>query len=47
MEFRIEPKPQSISRTVTVVSNAANAGTLQAHILGSVIPNKEKGKIIL
>lgn len=47
VEFRLDPKPQAISRTVTVVSNAVNAPTLAASIVGAVIRNREKGKIIL
>ncbi len=43
--FRVEPKLQAISRTVTIVSNAKNSKELQVHIKGTVVKDKEKGRI--
>lgn len=43
--FRIEPKPQTISRVVTVHSNAANAKELKCAISGSVVLPKPAGRI--
>lgn len=45
VEFRIEPKPQSISRVVTVHSNATNAKELKCPITGSVVIPKQPGRI--
>lgn len=43
--FRIEPKPQTISRVVTVHSNAANAKEIKCPISGSVVLPKPAGRI--
>ena len=43
--FRVEPKLQAISRTVTILSNATNAKETQVHIKGTVVKNKEQGRI--
>lgn len=45
--FRIEPKPKAIDRTVTIVSNAANSPELQGKIVGTVVTDKEKGRVRL
>ena len=45
--FRIEPKLQTISRVVTIKSNALNAPETKVHISGSVVKNHEKGRIVL
>jgi len=47
VEFRIEPRPQMISRTVTIKSNASNANVLKVHIHGIVIASKAKNEIEL
>jgi hypothetical protein len=43
--FRVEPKPQSISRTVTIHSNAGNTPVAVVRIVGTVIIPKEKGRL--
>ena len=43
--FRVEPKLQAISRTVTILSNATNAKEVQVHIRGLVVKNKEQGRV--
>lgn len=43
--FRIEPKPQTISRVVTVHSNAANAKEFKCSISGAVVLPKPEGRI--
>lgn len=43
--FRVEPKLKAINRTVTIISNAANAKEIQVPIKGIVVKDKEKGKI--
>lgn len=43
--FRVEPKLQAISRTVTILSNATNAKEVQVHIKGKVVKNKEQGRV--
>lgn len=43
--FRVEPKPQSISRTVTIHSNASNAPVAVIKIVGTVILPKERGRL--
>ncbi len=43
--FRVEPKLQTISRTVTILSNATNAKEVQVHIRGNVVKNKEQGRV--
>ena len=43
--FRVEPKLQASSRTVTILSNATNAKEVQVHIKGKVVKNKEQGRI--
>lgn len=47
VEFRIEPRPQTIGRKVTIVSNALNSPTLEAHIVGAVVRDREKGRLPL
>ena len=44
MEFRIEPKLQAISRTVTVLSNAENGAEIKAPIVGNVIKDAGPGR---
>lgn len=43
--FRIEPKPQTISRVVTVHCNAVNAKEIKCPITGSVVMPKPAGRI--
>lgn len=47
VEFRIEPRPQVISRTITIKSNASNAKVLKVPILGVIIEAKSKNEITL
>jgi hypothetical protein len=47
VEFRIEPRPQIISRTVTIKSNAGNSSTIKVPIKGSVVESKDKNEIKL
>ncbi len=47
VEFRIEPRPQVISRTVTIKSNASNAKVQKVHITGVIIEAKAKNEISL
>jgi len=47
VEFRIEPRPQVISRTVTIKSNASNSKVLKIHIEGIIIESKAKNEISL
>jgi hypothetical protein len=47
VEFRTEPRPQRISRTVTIYSNAPNAKPLKVPIEGVVIEGKHKNEITL
>lgn len=47
ISFRVEPKPQRISRTVTVNSNAMNGGVLKVAILGEVVVPKKSNEIKL
>lgn len=47
VEFRIEPRPQMISRTVTIKSNATNSRVLKVPIEGMVIASKAKNEIEL
>ncbi len=47
VEFRIEPRPQIISRTVTIKSNAANSKTLKVPIEGVIIESTSKNEIKL
>lgn len=47
VEFRIEPRPQQISRTVTIESNAVNSRVTVVKILGSVNNRKAKNEISL
>jgi len=47
VEFRIEPRPQMISRTVTIKSNATNSKVLKVPIEGMVIASKAKNEIEL
>ena len=44
VEFRIEPKLQAISRTVTVLSNAENGAEIKAPIVGNVIKDAGPGR---
>ncbi|MBN1989229.1 MAG: DUF1573 domain-containing protein [Bacteroidales bacterium] len=45
--FRVEPRPQAISRTVTIRSNASNNPALKVHIVGVVFENARSGEIKL
>ncbi len=47
VEFRIEPRPQVISRTVTIKSNAANSKVLKVPIEGTIIESLSKNEIKL
>ena len=47
VEFRIEPRPQVISRTVTIKSNATNSNVVKVHIEGVIIESKAKNEITL
>lgn len=47
VEFRIEPKPQIISRTVTVESNAANERSKKIHIRGIVAERRASNELVL
>ena len=47
VEFRIEPRPQMISRTVTIKSNASNSKVVKVPIEGMVIASKAKNEIEL
>lgn len=45
VQFRIEPKLQTISRTVTIQSNDRSNPEVKHHIKGAVIKDKEKGRL--
>lgn len=45
VEFRIEPKMQRISRTVTIVSNALNKPQVKVPIVGVVVRRKSRNEI--
>ncbi len=45
VQFRIEPKLQTISRTVTILSNDKEKPEVKHHIKGAVIKDKEKGRL--
>ncbi|QKG80100.1 DUF1573 domain-containing protein [Tenuifilum thalassicum] len=47
VEFRIEPKPQRISRTVTIESNAKGKPVVKYHIVGLVMNRKASNEIEL
>jgi len=47
VEFRIEPRPQVISRTVTIKSNASNLKVVKVPIVGLVIQDKQANEIVL
>ena len=47
VEFRIEERPQVISRTVTIKSNAANSKVLKVPIEGTIIESLSKNGIKL
>jgi hypothetical protein len=47
VEFRIEPRPQVISRTVTIKSNAANLKVIKVPIEGIVLESTSKNEIKL
>lgn len=47
VEFRTEPRPQKISRTVTIESNAANQKVIKVYIVGLVIERKSSKEITL
>jgi hypothetical protein len=47
VEFRIEPRPQVISRIVTIKSNASNSKILKVPIAGLVIEEKKSNEIKL
>ncbi len=43
--FRVEPKPQAISRTVTILSNDPKRRETQHKIFGTVIKDREKNRL--
>ncbi|PIE84602.1 MAG: hypothetical protein CSA07_00640 [Bacteroidia bacterium] len=43
--FRIEPKPQAISRVVTILSNDPKRKEIQHKIFGTVIKDREKNRL--
>ncbi|MEW5846904.1 MAG: DUF1573 domain-containing protein [Bacteroidota bacterium] len=47
VEFRIEPKPQRISRTVTIESNAQGKPVVKLHIVGVVIQRRQPNELVL
>ncbi len=47
VEFRIEPKPQKISRTVTIESNAVGTPTFKLHIVGIVMQRRAANELVL
>lgn len=47
VEFRTEIRPQRISRTVTIESNAVNRKIAKVAILGVVVENKKSNEIVL
>jgi len=47
VEFRIEPKPQRISRTVTIESNALGKPIAKLHIVGLVIQRRQANELVL
>lgn len=47
VEFRIEPRPQVISRSVTIKSNAVNSKLIKVPIEGVVIEEKKSNEIKL
>lgn len=47
VEFRIEPKPQKISRTVTIESNAVGLPLLKLHIVGIVMQRRAANELVL
>jgi len=47
VEFRIEPRPQVISRTVTIKSNATNSKIIKIPIEGVIIESTAKNEIKL
>lgn len=47
VEFRIEPKPQRISRTVTVESNASGRPIVKVSIVGIVMQRKQANELVL
>lgn len=47
VEFRTEPRPQKISRTITIESNAANQKVVKVYIVGLVIERKNSKEITL
>lgn len=47
VEFRIEPKPQRISRTVTIESNASGRSIVKLSIVGIVMQRKQANELVL
>lgn len=47
VEFRIEPRPQVISRTVTIKSNATNSKLIKVPIEGVVVEERKSNEIKL
>lgn len=47
VEFRIEPKPQRISRTVTIESNAPGKPVAKLHIVGIVTQRRQPNELVL
>lgn len=47
VEFRIEPKPQRISRTVTIESNAPDKPVAKLHIVGIVMQRRQPNELVL
>jgi len=47
VEFRIDARPQVISRSVTIKSNAVNIKQIKVPIVGVVIADKQSNEIVL
>lgn len=47
VEFRVEPKPQRISRTVTIESNALGRSIAKLHITGLVMQRRQANELVL
>jgi len=47
VEFRTEPRPQGISRTITIESNAVNSKVVKVSIAGVVIEKRSSNEIDL
>jgi len=47
VEFRIEPKPQRISRTITIESNARGKPVSTIHLVGVVMQRRQPNELLL